>query len=343
MTDRTLSDADTPAALNAFVRGIERRAAVFAELLCGDAIAGDAALAAAIRAFSTLSNAAAMPEWPWRFWGLLLAAPQLRRVGPGPSRSGSLAPLSDMAQGPRAAVLLRLAGGLDEADAARALGLAMGTYRMALQRALPHRADGTADADAWRALGEGVQARIKALPAPRLAHLARIREAAISGTSMAGPPMAGPPMAGPSGAGQAPTDVGTSPRWQRPALYALAGLTLAALATTFFFPRAPEFDADGAPRIRRSELPAAEAPASTFDARTALLSHRDFDVLVDAQDEALSRELDFHAWLAAESALQTARDLDAAAVSGSSTDAKLAAELRSAQDFERTSGSRDAR
>ena len=337
MTDRTLSAADAPAALNAFVRGIERRAAVFAELLCGDAIAGDAALAAAIRAFSTLSNAAAMPEWPWRFWGLLLAAPQLRRVGPGPSRSGSLAPLSDMAQGPRAAVLLRLAGGLDEADAARALGLATGTYRMALQRALPHRADGTADADAWRALGEGVQARIKALRAPRLAHLARIREAAISGK-----PMAGPPVAAPSGSGRAPTDVATSPRWQRPALYALAGLTLAALATTFLV-RAPEIDSDGAPRIRRSELPAAEPPASTFDARTALLSHRDFDVLIDAQDEALSRELDFHAWLAAESVLQTARDLDAAAVSGSNTDAKLAAELRIAQDVERTAGSRDAR
>lgn len=298
MTDRTLSAADAPAALNAFVRGIERRAAVFAELLCGDAVAGDAALAASIRAFRTMSSAAAMTEWPWRFWGLLLAAPQLRRAEPAPSRSGPLAPLSAMAHGPRAAVLLRLAGGLGEADAASALGLATATYRMALHRALPHHADGTADADAWRALGEAVQARIKALPAPRLAQLARIREAAIRGQ----------PVAPQSAAAVLPGNAGTSARWRRPAMVTLAGLVLAALAATFS-QRAPEIGPDGAPRIRRSALPAAERPASTFDARTALVSHRDFDLLLDAREEAMSRDLDLHAWLAAESALQVAQDI----------------------------------
>lgn len=297
MTDRTLSAADAPAALNAFVRGIERRAAVFAELLCGDAILGDAALAAAIRAFKSLSSAAALPEWPWRFWGLLLATPQLRHSGPWPARSGPLAPLATMAQGPRAAVLLRLAGGLDEADAARALGVATGTYRMALHRALPHRADGAADADAWRALGEAVQARIKSLPAPRLAQLARIREAAILDQLPTGQ----------SSAARAPAKVVTASRWQRPAMVVLAGLTLAALAATFS-PRAPQTGPDGAPRIRSRVLPAAEAPASTFDARTALVSHRDFDLLLDAREAAASRELDFHAWLAAESASRAATD-----------------------------------
>lgn len=303
MTDRTLSAADAPAALNAFVRGIERRAAVFAELLCGDAIVGDAALAAAIRAFRSMSNTTALPEWPWRFWGLLLAAPQLRRAGPVPSHGGPLAPLAVMPQGPRAAVLLRLAGGLDEADAARALGVATGTYRMALQRALPHRDDGTADADAWRALGDAVQHRIKALPAPRLAHLARIRETAISGR----------PVAAQSAAARLPAEPPASPRWRRWALLSLAGVTVVALSATFF-PRAPDTNPDGAPRIRRSALPPAEPPASTFDARTAQLSHRDFDLLLDARDVVASRDLDFHAWLAAE-AVRTATDegLDGAA------------------------------
>ena len=285
MTDRTLSAADAPAALNAFVRGLERRAAVFAELLCGDAIAGDAALAAAIRAFRTLSHAAPLPEWPWRFWGLLLAAPQLRRPGPGATRTGPLAPLADMAQGPRAAVLLRLAGGLDEADGARALGVAAGTYRMALHRALPHRPDGAPDADAWRALGQAVQSRVKSLPAPRLAQLARIREAAILPANA-------------RSATPAPADTTTSPRWRTPAIAALAALTLAALATTFL-PRTPQTGPDGAPHIRRSALPPAARPASSFDARTALLSHRDFELLLDARGEAASRDLDFHAWLAA--------------------------------------------
>ncbi len=309
MTDRTLSAADAPAALNAFVRGIERRAAVFAELLCGDAIAGDAALAAGIRAFRSLSKAAAMPEWPWRFWGLLLAAPQLRRSGPGPSRSGALLPLAGMAQGPRAAVLLRLAGGLDEADGARALGVATGTYRMALQRALPHRIDGTADADAWRALGDAVQARVKSLPAPRLAQLARIREAAILGQ----------PVPGTSAATRAPADVAASPRWQPPAMVSLAGLTVAALAATFF-PRTPQTSPDGAPRIRRSALPAAEPPASTFDVRTAQLSHRDFDLLLDGREQAASRDLEFHAWLAAESAVRApGNNISDGAASGAAT------------------------
>ena len=53
---------DTPAApnaLSAFLRGIERRGALFAELQCGDRDAGDAALAAAMRAFRNHAG-----EWP---------------------------------------------------------------------------------------------------------------------------------------------------------------------------------------------------------------------------------------------------------------------------------------
>ena len=295
MTDRTPSTFDPHADLNAFVRGIERRAAVFAELLCGDAIAGDAALAAAIRAFRGMSVGVPMPAWPWRFWGLLLATPQLRRSSALQTRSGPLSALSAMPNGLRAAVLLRLAGGLTEADAASALGLAIGTYRMALHRALPHRADGSADADAWRAMAEALQAMVKSLPAPRLAQLARIREAALHGQGLASSP-APTPTAG-SALGR--------PRWQRPALYALAASTFAALAVTFIASQ-PAIEAAGAPRIRRVALPPAESPASTFDARTALLSHRDLDLLIDAQDEAMSRDLDFHAWLAAESVTRAA-------------------------------------
>lgn len=332
MTERTLSAADAPAALKAFVRGIERRAAVFAELLSGDAIAGDAALAAAIRAFRGISVAASMPEWPWRFWGLLLATPQLRRASPLPTRSGPLTALSAMPHGPRAAVLLRLVGGLTEADAASALGIAIGTYRMAMQRALPHRADGSADTQAWRAMADAVQAMVKSLPAPRLAQLARIREAGVLGRPLMLPP----------GADGALSVVRPRPRWQRPALYTLAGLTIAALAATFFQPQ-PAIGPDGAPRIRRVALPAAEPPASTFDARTALLSHRDFEVLIDAQGDAMSRDLDFHAWLAAESAARPAAGFTAAGgpVSGPADPAVAIPML--AQDVAAASATPDAR
>src|SRR5690606_3585195 len=64
-----------PAAVAAFLRGIERRGAVLAELQCGDPQAGDAALAAAMRAFRAVGPAEAMARWPIRFWNLLLATP----------------------------------------------------------------------------------------------------------------------------------------------------------------------------------------------------------------------------------------------------------------------------
>ncbi|HJR74015.1 MAG TPA: hypothetical protein VJ806_10305, partial [Luteimonas sp.] len=88
MTAPSLSDASgVPAAINAFLRGAERRGAVFAELQCGDAVAGDAALAAAMRAFQANAAKAPMGEWPHRFWSLLLATPRLRQATTLPARA----------------------------------------------------------------------------------------------------------------------------------------------------------------------------------------------------------------------------------------------------------------
>jgi hypothetical protein len=47
--------------------------------------------------------------------------------------------------------------------------------------------------------------------------------------------------------------------------------------------------------IGREELPE-QAPAARFDATTALLAHPDFELVMDAQEEALARDADFHAW-----------------------------------------------
>ncbi|MCH2093428.1 MAG: hypothetical protein MK141_17890, partial [Pseudoxanthomonas sp.] len=101
-----------PAALAAFLRGCERRGAVFAELQCGDPDRGDVALAAALRAFR--GNAAALPmaDWPVRFWSLLSSAPPLRTAAPDARWPGALSALAAAAPLDRAALLLRLAGGL---------------------------------------------------------------------------------------------------------------------------------------------------------------------------------------------------------------------------------------
>jgi hypothetical protein len=70
MSPATLSEsAVTPAALAAFLRGVERRGAVFAELQCGDGDCGDAALAAAMRAFREGAAPCPIGDSPSRFCG----------------------------------------------------------------------------------------------------------------------------------------------------------------------------------------------------------------------------------------------------------------------------------
>lgn len=293
MTAPSLSDASgVPAAINAFLRGVERRGAVFAEWQCGDAVAGDAALAAAMRAFRAQAAKAPMGEWPHRFWSLLLATPTLRRTSALPVRADALAPLARIGHGPRAALLLRLAAGLGEIEAAAALGIAPATYRLALRRALPRRPDGSADEAAWRALAATAQTAIKQLPPQRLAHLAKLRESALRPAERGkAPPVRHEP--------EAPV-----PRrnW-RIALWIGVVVCAGAFAATFLWPASAPREPSGAPDIRTVSLPDAEAPASRYDAEWARLSDRDFDLLLDARDEAVYSNLDFYAWYAAQAAM----------------------------------------
>lgn len=294
MTASTLQDAAAaPAALTAFLRGVERRGTVFAELQAGAAGPGDEALAATLRAFRTVASRAPFAEWPRRFWALLLASPLLRHPAQARGWAPPFAALATLGSGPRAALLLRLVAGLTEADAAAVLGIARPTYRLALQRALPHRDDSTPDADAWHALGEAAQAAIRHLPAERLAHVARQREAAIHGRKP-------DPIAGVGAAGAR-----WRPRWWRPALWGVCVSTALAIAATYVLPgwRAGE---DGPSEIRIEALPPAEAPASTFAADALLSTHRDLDLLLDAGDGANAdpamRDPGFYAWIAAQPA-----------------------------------------
>jgi hypothetical protein len=268
----------------AFLRGVERRGAVLAELQCGDAVAGDAALAAGMRAFRLGAAAEPMAEWPRRFWTLLLAAPQLRRPPPDPHWPQDLAWLGRLTPAPRAALLLRLASGLDEAEAAAVLSVAPASYRLALRRALPHREDGRADPAAWARLREQVHRRIKTLPAERLAHLARLREAAIAGNAV-------------------PRQVATSgaPPALRRALWAGFALCVVALAGTWAWPWLQL--RGGLDGIRLDDL-RAERPAARYDQELALLGHRDFDLLADPAGRAAAEELAFHSWLAAQAPVE---------------------------------------
>lgn len=277
--------AAAPAALTAFLRGIERRGAVFAELATGSRDAGDAALVASMRAFRVLAAQAPFAEWPRKFWSILLATPRLRAAPPDPGWPPAFTVLSTLGSGPRVALLLRLVAGLAEADAAAVLGVARPTYRLALQRALPHRADGTPDAAAWQALAEAAQAAIRRLPPERLSEIARQREAAVLGHKAPPPVRAGKQAHGGAGG------------W-RIAQAGVAVATALALAATWWWPEGDHRQPP--PGVAVEPLPPAEAPASTYGADARLLTHRDFDLLLADEDTPAALDPGFHAWYAAQ-------------------------------------------
>lgn len=268
------------AALAAFLRGIDRRAAVLAELQCGDPLAGDAALAAAMRAFRTSAGPLPLAQWPQRFWALLLATPQLRRSAPPSAWAPQWQTLATLGNGPRAAVLLRLAAGLDIDTAAAVLAVAPATYLAALQ---PVATD-----NVWQALEAAVQQQLQSLSPQRLAHLAQLRERALLGQPA--PPPRAPVTA-------------TRPRtpWRWPVALSWLGLAacVAGFAATFFWSHPPG-DADDVLPGRSEALPPAAAPAARFDADFAASSHRDFALLADPEGLRKAQTLPLSAWYVAE-------------------------------------------
>lgn len=276
-----------PPALSAFLRGVERRAAVLAELQCGDAATGDAALGDCMRAFRGEAAGAAMGDWPRRFWTSLLAQPGLRGRTAVAIELDATDRLGALGAGPRAALLLHLAAGLDEGEAAAVLGVDAASYRLAVQRAAPQDATGAVDARAWQQLREQIHQRIKTLPARRQQQLAAAREHALEGPAVPGAAPGTAPAAAPR----------AWPRWLLPVLWALLVACLAGLAATFLLPGA-DGRGGGAEGTGVRELPLS-APKARFGEEAGLIAHRDFELLADVAGMAEAEDAGFHAWLAA--------------------------------------------
>lgn len=279
-----------PPALSAFLRGVERRGAVLAELQAGDAGAGDAALIAAMRAFREAAESTPMAAWPERFWSGLLAQPQLRERTEVAIPIDATDRLGELGSGARAALLLRVAAGLSDEEAAQVLGVPLASYRLALQRALPHHGDGRADPVAWQHLREQIHRRIKTLPPDRLVRLSNAREAVLRGD---GAPAPAPGLVEP---------VHARPRWLMPLLWTLLVACALGLAATFW-PWASTYEGFSVThRVRVEPLAAEDEPAARYDAQLALVAHRDFDLLADPDGAAQARDLAFESWFAAQQA-----------------------------------------
>jgi hypothetical protein len=266
-------------ALSAFLRGVERRGVVFAELQSGDAGRGDAALAATLHAFARLAPRSPFAEWPRRFWAMLLASPDLRGAREPALRDGPLAVLAGIGAGPRAALLLRLVAGLTDDEAAAVLGIARSTYRTALLHAFPRTAQGEADAELWQAMGEAAQQLVRDLPQARLDRIAASR-------------------------GDVPDPARATERkrtrWLWPGLLLVALLTAVALAATWWWPAARPADAATGPRIRTEALPEQGGGPAGYGKEAELLTHRDLDLLLDAvSGDGVPADPAFDAWLVA--------------------------------------------
>lgn len=265
----------------AFLRGSDRRAAVLAELQTGDAAAGDAAVGAAMRQFRSAAAGLPMIDWPTRLWSLLLAQPALRTRVPVALPLEATDRLGELGAGPRVALLLRIAAGLDDTTAAAVLGIPEASYRLALQRAMPRDAGGEADLQAWQRLREQVDRRIRSLPPERLLTLCAARESALH------EPLSAPAAARPAAPAR---------RILLAAAWFLLALCVAAFTATFFW-RPPPMAAAGGDRFG-TPLPEAP-PASGYGREAGVMSHRDFALLADP-DAAASEDLAFNSWLAAQ-------------------------------------------
>jgi DNA-directed RNA polymerase specialized sigma24 family protein len=193
------------------------------------------------------------------------------------SRGQSEVPeLRALSSGPRAALLLRMVGGLDFPHAAGVLGISEATYRFALQRALQQLGEGGISYAVLGALRERLHRQVKTLPETRTASLAALRARVLKDEPEAPP---APPRP-------------ASPVWRRLAWVALALLALG-FAATFWTPASvlPPGGTEALP-IEAAPVPVPATAASDW------VMHPDYTLLAAPGDERLATELALLSWIA---------------------------------------------
>lgn len=268
-------------ALPAFLRGLQRRARLLAVVQAGDPAAAARALDVTARVFAADAGQWPLAQWPRHYWRLLLSTPAMRQPGTAPA---SLLPgIARLAPAPRAAVLLQLVAGLDDTDAAAALGIDITVYQARIRDALPRDALGRPDVDVWRAWRAAAQRALEALPE--------------------GAPAADTPTAA-NTTPDAPRNTDDHDRHRRRLRWLWWGVALCAaalIATFLLHPRGRALLDERRNPVHVSPLPPAAAPKARFDAGDPAL-HPDLALLQAPAELRLARELPLLAWLAAQEA-----------------------------------------
>lgn len=265
------SPAPVATAVDAFLKGVERRAWVLAHAQCGDPRAAEVTLATSLMRFRHGAADLPMADWPARFWTLLLARPELR----APASASEHAELRGLSAGPRAILLLRLVAGLDEEAIAGVLGVSRAAVRLSLARAIQSLPP--PGADSLATLRERLLEAVRGLPADRVQRLAALRRASL-GRQSDGLPAAGTPRRG----------------LLVPVLWVALAAVVAAFAGSFFLPPADPALAPGEQRELPLALPTVLPPES------AALASPDFEDALEPAQAVLADDLLFYSWLAAQ-------------------------------------------
>lgn len=318
---------EAPAALAAFLQGVERRAWLLAWAQCGSVDGADRALTGALRAFRTQAPDWPMADWPARFWKLLAATPAMRQPARDARWDGPCRHLATVPMPARLGLLLRLVAGLPEDEAAAVLATDADGYRRLLADACPRDAGGQPDAAAWRELAEALQAHLRGLPPERLTAIARLRSAALTGLRP-DPPMpvsvsvsvsASAPAPAPQAAMPAPAgrngdaaDAASRRRrrarriWRLPpwrgVVAVAAGIAVAVLLTVFWPAPKPASQVETGSGVSDDDPVAVESLSDSGLPDTVPADPArspDAAMLADPQGMAMAGHADFDAWYAA--------------------------------------------
>ena len=284
----SVSASPSPAAVAAFLRGLDKRAQLFAAVQAGDAGRGARARAAVARVFAAEAGQWPLAQWPSQYWRLLLATPSLRQASPADA-SPMLPGIARLRPEPRAAVLLQVVAGLEDAAAASALGLSIPDYQAMIRDSLPRNELGQPDVDVWRAWRAAAQRELeRAADPPPLLKRATAAPASPTATEPADP--------------EAPPARGVRWLW-----LGVAACVLAFAAAFFIHPVGREALQQWFAAIKREALPAAAAPRARFDATDPAL-HPDREQLASPREAGFAEQAALLAWLLNASADPAAAD-----------------------------------
>jgi hypothetical protein len=257
-SSQTSSSASSNA-MQAFRRGIDRRAYVLARAQCGDHDLLQSALSGVDTAFNAEYAELPISQWPIRFWTLLLSRKELAKgQSPWPA-------LASISHGPRAALLLRLVAGLDFSHAAQVLNISETTYRFALERGLEQLHAAGFNFEELERLRDSFFEEVKQLPTELIQ--TRERPAVVFAPVVPKP--------------EPEPEVRKVARW--PWLILLIALLLGAVAWWW--------------QSQQVEKPKA-APVALTDVQTAVI-HPDYEVIANPQIQSQVEDLAFLSWIAA--------------------------------------------